>query len=132
MSSRRVDNSWKVNGMIVLSFVERGWQAAREWSIHHRPPQTRVIHVVKGSLGADVRAMIRPVSEVSLVAVPRNLFWPVALAMFVWYGWRGRLEAILVDNDRSQRRVHSWVRWRPTRVLRVHEAGAVHADRAHL
>lgn len=97
--------------MVVLSLVERGWQAAREWSLHQRPPQAAVVHLIKGVLDQEVRALIRPVPHVKLLAVPRKMFWPAAFALFLWYAVRGRLQAALVDNERSRRRLGHWVAW---------------------
>jgi hypothetical protein len=104
---------------VVLSLVERGWQAAREWSLHQRPPQTAVIHLIKGVLDKEVRTLIRPVPHVKLVAMPRKVFWPVAFALFLWYTIPGRLQAVLVDNDRSRRRLGRWVKWLPIPVTMV-------------
>lgn len=98
--------------MVVLSLVERGWQAAREWSLNEKPPEVAVVvHLIKGSLSREVRALIRPVRQVELVAVSRRVFWPVALSLFLWHAFRGRLEAVLVDNERSHRRVGAWLHW---------------------
>lgn len=98
---------------IILSLVERGWQAAREWSLHQRPPQATVIHLIKGSLDAEVRALIRPVPMVGMIAIPRTVFWPVAFILFVRYACVGRLRAVLVDNARSLHRLGRWTRWVP-------------------
>jgi hypothetical protein len=105
--------------MVVLSFVERGWQAAREWSMTQRPPGATVIHLIKGSLDAEVRALIRPVPMVRLIAIPRTVFWPVAFILFVWYACVGRLRAVLVDNARSLKRLGLWAKWIPLSVTLV-------------
>ena len=108
-----------MNESIILSFVERGWQAAREWSMQSRPPGVRVIHLIKGSMKSEVRAFIRPIPGVELVAIPRKVFWPMAFILFVWYAsWR-RLQAVLVDNDRSHHRLRLWSRWIPTDIMQV-------------
>ena len=104
---------------VILSFVERGWQAAREWSLHQRPPQTTVIHLIKGSLDAEVRALIRPDHQVELIAIPRKVFWPAAFLLFLWYAGAGRLQAIMVDNDRSLKRCGLWATWAPIPVRLV-------------
>lgn len=108
-----------MRSLIVLSLVERGWQAAREWSLHQRPPQTTVIHLIKGSLNAEVRALIRPVPMVEVVAIPRKMFWPTAFMLFVWCAGVGRLQAVLVDNARSLRRLGGWAKWIPIPVTWV-------------
>jgi hypothetical protein len=35
----------------------------------------------------------------------------MAVGLFLWHACRGRLQAVLVDTHRSQRRVGLWVRW---------------------
>lgn len=105
---------------VVLSLVERGWQAAREWSPNGKPPEATVVHLVKGSLNHEVRALIRPVPQVELMAVPRTLFWPMAVGLFLWHACRGRLQAVLVDNQRSERRVRAWIQWIRRPAMRVH------------
>lgn len=105
--------------MVILSFVERGWQAAREWSLHHRPPQTTVVHLIKGVLEKEVRALIHPAPHVKLIVVPRKVFWPAAFALFLWYAVTGRLQAVLVDNDRSLKRLDLWAKWIPIPVTLV-------------
>ncbi len=106
--------------MVILSLVERGWQAAREWSLRERPPHTSVVHLIKGTLQAEVRSLIRPVPQVELVAVSRTLFWPMAVGLFLWHAYRGRLQAVLVDNQRSERRVRAWIQWIRRPAMRVH------------
>lgn len=97
--------------MIVLSLVERGWQTAREWSLRECPPRTRVVHVIKGTIQPEIRALIRPVAGVEVMAVPRRAFWPLIFSLFLWQACRGRLQTVLVDNLRSHRRVGRWIRW---------------------
>lgn len=106
--------------MVILSLVERGWQAAREWSLHQRPPQTSVVHLIKGTLQAEIRSLIRPVPHVTVMAIPRRAFWPVAFGCFLWHVCRGRLQAVLVDNPRSHRRVGLWIRWLRRPNVRMH------------
>lgn len=84
-----------------------------------RPPEATVIHLIKGSLDAEVRALIRPVPAVTVVAVPRRVFWPTAFILFVWYACVGRLQAVLVDNARSLHRLGRWTRWVPVPVTLI-------------
>jgi hypothetical protein len=95
---------------IILSLVERGWQAARECSLQVPGDRALVIHLVKGRLSRAVRGMIEPHEHIRLWSVPRRLFWPCAWILWMALRWRGRLAATLVDNDRSLGRVRAWRR----------------------
>ena len=94
---------------VVLSLVERGWQAAREYSLEVQRQGGCCVHLVKGSLSPAVHAMISPQPRIRVVSVRRTLFWPVALAWCVGLLAAARLQAVLVDNERSLRRVRRWV-----------------------
>jgi hypothetical protein len=95
---------------LVVSCVERGWQAARTWSLEAAARGTRVVHLIKGRVPADVRALIAPAPRVHLVDVPRPLFWP-AVALVTSAAWAlRRLDRILVDHDKTARRLGAWVR----------------------
>lgn len=93
---------------VLLSLVERGWQAARLYSLHHAGERLHCVHLVKGRLGRDVHALIAPVPHVRLVSVPRNAFWLIAALSCAWWRMTGRLRSVLVDNERSYRRLRSW------------------------
>lgn len=97
--------------MLVISCVERGWQAARTWSLAAVPSgDRRIVHLIKGRLPSGVRALIAPRHGVRVVDVPRPLFWPaVALTAAAAWGAR-RLGGLLVDHDKSARRVAGWAR----------------------
>jgi hypothetical protein len=60
-------------------------------------------HVVKGRLGA-ARPLIRPLAGVRIVDVPRSWFVPAVLGLALYLAGIGRLSALLVDNEKSQRR----------------------------
>jgi hypothetical protein len=107
---------------VVLSFVERGWQAAREWSLGEERQGAAVVHLIKGWLDAEVLALIRPAARVRLVRIPRRWFWPVAWGWVAWGLCSGTLRTILVDNERSLRRVRAWVRGAPVELLQVADA----------
>ena len=123
---------------VVLSLVERGWQAARECSLDLHGKGVCVIHLIKGSVSPHVLALVTPTPHIHLVSVPRTLFWPGALATCVWLVMCGLLRAVLVDNERSHRRLSRWVPWARVHVVLVHqgqggyEMEGVHADRTHL
>lgn len=95
---------------VVLSLVERGWQAARECSLELQQQGMCVIHLVKGRLSGAVHAMIAPKPHIHVVSMSRNLFWPAAWALCGWLSLTGRLRSVMVDNERSMRRVRRWVR----------------------
>lgn len=117
--------------MIVLSLVERGWQAARECSLDVEGAGVTVIHIVKGRLSRSIRAMFAPRPHIRIISMPRNLFWLVTGLLFIGVSLAGRLRVVLVDNDRSYRRLGGWVRflgfqqgldvWIPVNLLMVQE-----------
>jgi len=94
----------------VLSVVERGWRGARECSITLSARAVPVTHLIKGSLKADLRAMIRPYPGVQLVSVPRAAFRAWLWGLLVWGTVRGRLKWVLVDHERTLREVAWWCR----------------------
>ena len=100
--------------IIVLSLVERGWQAARECSLDARQQGIDFVHLIKGRLTRAVRALISPRPNVQIVTIPRSLFWLWAWALLIGSSVSGRLRSVFVDNERSYRRLQGW-----TRVARV-------------
>ncbi|MBI3331170.1 MAG: hypothetical protein HYZ96_03555 [Candidatus Omnitrophica bacterium] len=94
---------------MVLSLVERGWQAARERSLDVQRQGGCCVHLVKGALSPAVHAMISPQPRVRVVSVRRALFWPTAWAWCVGWLATARLQEVWVDNERSFRRVRRWV-----------------------
>jgi len=64
---------------------------------------------VKGRLGTALQRFLATTMHLDLVSVPRRSFWVVA-GWFVLRGMAtGGLRAVLVDNERSLRRVTAWV-----------------------
>lgn len=94
----------------VLSVVERGWRGARECSIALSARAVPVTHLIKGSLQADLRAMIHPYPGVRLVSVPRAAFRAWLWGLLVWGTMWGRLKWVLVDHERTLREVAWWCR----------------------
>lgn len=94
----------------MLSLVEHGWQGARQCSLELRGRQVRVTHVIKGWLGADLRAIIEPHPHIRVVSAPRWAFrflvWPLVILRTM----QGRLGWILLDHDRSRRELSWWCR----------------------
>ena len=95
---------------VVLSLVERGWQAARECSLDLQPRGICVVHLLKGRLSRSVRALIEPKPHVRIISMPRKLFWPVMWLVCCGLILTGRLRSFLVDNERSYRRLSWWAR----------------------
>ena len=106
---------------IILSLVERGWQAARECSLDLHGKGICVVHMIKGSVSPQVLALMVPKSHIHFVSVSRTLFWPAALGMFGWFVASGTLRAVLVDNERSRRRLSRWVRVARVQLLLVRQ-----------
>ena len=122
---------------MVLSFVERGWQAAREWSLDAQHRGITVVHLIKGRLSPAVQAMIAPRPHIRIMSVPRPLFWVAAFAHLFAGRLRGRLRAVLVDNDRSCHRLRAWTQGMGVTLLTVRVGAAGYelwndAGRAHL
>lgn len=106
-------------GPVVLSLVERGWQAARECSLDVERRGITVIHLIKGSLSGAVRRLIAPRPNIRTLSVPRPLFW-VGVGLGIVVCWAtGRLRSVLVDNDRSAQRLHRWTRWTGAQVVKA-------------
>ena len=95
---------------LVCSLVERGWQAAREYSLDPQHSDVDVLHLVKGRLDRSVRAIIAPRPNIRLLSVPKRWFWPASWSILAWSALTGRLRAVLVDNDRSHRRLRAALR----------------------
>ena len=94
-----------------LSLVERGWRGARECSLMLRTHGITVTHLIKGSLPAEVLAMIQPYSFIRLIDVPRTAFYLRLWPLLVWGTLRGRLRWVLLDNERTLQVVSGWCRW---------------------
>ena len=123
---------------LLVSLVERGWQAVRDCSLDAQRDGVHVLHLVKGWLDPAVRAMSPPQPRIRLLSMPRDLFWPWAWMMATGCWASGRLRAILVDNERAQQRLRSWAHLARTPIWLVQPgpkgyellAGADRLDRA--
>ena len=104
---------------MVISLVERGWQAAREHSLELQRGGVESVHVIKGSVPSDVLGMIAPFPAIRLVSVARSWFWPLAIGWVLWARWRGILRGVLVDNARTQQRMVRWLHGTAIPVTRV-------------
>ena len=105
-------------GSSVLSLVERGWQGTRQCSLALDARGVPVMHLIKGRLGRDVRAMIRRYPLIRILDVPRPLFPAWVWGILVTGTAVGRVRWILVDNARMLTRVAWWCRrFRLTPVL---------------
>ncbi len=95
----------------VLSVVEQGWRGARECSLILRTRGIAVTHLVKGSLSAEVLAMIHPDSLIRIIDVPRATFRARLWALLVWRTMTKRVRWVLVDKERTLRELGGWCRW---------------------
>ena len=93
---------------IVLSLVERGWQAARECSLDLQRQGICVTHLLKGHLSQSVRSLIEPKPHVRIISVHRAFFWPTAWLICLGLTLTGKLKSLLVDNERSYHRFSWW------------------------
>ncbi len=100
---------------IILSLVERSWQAAREYSLDAQRQGFSTIHLVKGCLSPDVRALIQPHDRIRIISVARYLFRPAVGLSVLGFLFTGRLCRLLVDNERSFQRLS---RFFPSRLMK--------------
>ena len=107
---------------LVCSLIERGWQAAREYSLDTQRSESDFLHVVKGRLDRSVRALVAPRPNIRLLSIPKRWFWPAAWSILAWGVLTGRLHAVLVDNDRSFRRLEAWMRAAGVSLIRAEHA----------
>ena len=107
---------------VALSLVERGWQAAREWSIKAEPYGITAVHIVKGRLDPGVRALVKPTAGMRLISAPHHVFWPLAWLWWARLRLTGRLRGVVVDNERSARRLRRWPGQRGRPVFIVHRS----------
>ena len=138
---------------LILSLVERGWRAARECSLDIQRDGVCVLHLVKGRLDPELRWLVVREPTTRLISVARRWFWPVAWLVFLRCLSSGRLRSVLVDNERSFRRLQRWTRLTHVNLVMVregpegyqlwadhhqvpraawHETLGIHADCAHL
>ena len=95
----------------VLSLVERGWQASRLCSLELAKHQITVTHLIKGSFPTNVYAIITPHQGISVRDYPKMLFWPVVWLISAAGLLHGNLRAVLVDNERSFKRMDLFIRF---------------------
>ena len=105
---------------ILLSLVERGWQAARECSLEAAAAGCGTTHLIKGWVPPEVLyGLTPPQPRIRLVGVPKRLFWPIAWLAAMSVNLSGALRAVLVDNERAAKRVGRWLRGRRDRIYLV-------------
>jgi hypothetical protein len=105
----------------VLSLVERGWQGARECSLRLRDRGIAVTHLVKGSLPPDVQVLVPPEPGLRLIGIPR-VWFPLALWGWVVPAAAGRrVRWLLLDNERTLRRIGWWCRLTGVRPVFISE-----------
>ena len=107
---------------LVCSLVERGWQAAREYSLDAQRGEFEFLHIVKGRLDRLVRALIAPRPNIRLLSISRRWFWPAAWSILAWGVLTGRLRAVLVDNERSFQRLKARMRAAGVSLIRAERA----------
>ena len=93
---------------VIVSLVERGWQGARECSLDPSLSDRDMVHVIKGLVPRPVIDMIVTTPSTQLACAPKWLFWLLVWALLPGLWLTGRLQAVLVDNDRSYRRLRGW------------------------
>lgn len=87
----------------LISLVEKGWSAARRLSIAHVRHNGTVLHLVRGRLKKDVRAVLTPYPSMRLRGfMPRTYRFSV-WAVLGWAGLTGCRPIVLVDNERAAR-----------------------------
>ena len=102
----------------VLSLVERGWRGARECSLVLSRRAIPVTHLIKGAVSPEVLAMIEPHPALSMLSVRRGLFRLTAWGLLVAKTLTGRLQWLLIDQERTLTELAWWCRvWGLTPVL---------------
>ncbi len=104
-----------------FSLVERGWRGARECSVLLCQRKIMVTHFIKGVLPPEVRVMIQPYPLIRVVDVPRNLFRLRYWFSLVCLGVLGRVQWILVDNERTLKELAGWCHWMRITPVLIHE-----------
>ena len=107
----------------MCSLVERGWQAAREYSLDAQRSEVEFLHVVRGRLDRSVRALIAPRPNIRLLSVSKRWFWSAAWMILAWAVLTGRLRTVLVDNDRSFRRLEAGTRLAGVSLMKLPPGG---------
>ena len=114
---------------LVCSLVERGWQAAREYSLDAQRGEIEFLHIVRGRLDRSVRALVAPRPNIRLLSIPKRWFWPAAWSILTWGALTGRLRTVLVDNDRSFRRLRTMRRVAVVSLINLHPGASPCASR---
>ena len=114
---------------LVCSLVERGWQAAREYSLDAQRGEVEFLHIVRGRLDRSVRALVAPRPNIRLLSIPKRWFWSAAWSILAWGALTGRLRTVLVDNDRSFRRLRTMRRVAGVSLINLHPGASPCASR---
>jgi len=90
---------------MVLSLVERGWYGARICSLVLAGRGVAVTHLIRGTLGSNVRGIIQPHPRIRLIDLPRPLYVVALWASVLVGGALRRIRWVLVDNEPTLRRL---------------------------
>lgn len=104
---------------LAISLVERGWQAARTWSLAPEAAGWRVIHICRGWLTRDVRAVIGAAPGRQLWGAPQRCYRWLAWGAIGWYALRRCLGLVVVDNPRTFSRLQRGLRLLGVRLIHI-------------
>ena len=87
--------------MIVLSFVEKGWAAARWLSIGLAKEGYQVKHLVRGKISRDVLLAITPHRNIRITSTSTRFFRSAAWATLMLSTLTKKPAIILSDNEKT-------------------------------
>ncbi len=107
----------------VISFVEKGWAGARQFSITLVRQGMTVEHVVKGKAADDVVAMVTPYPGMRISSVSRRWYRFVTWVILLFAVPRRHLEVVIVDNARTAQWVSAWFPALRKKLVLIQEQG---------
>ncbi len=90
-----------------ISFVEKGWAGARQFTIPLAQQGMRIEHVVKGKVADAVLAIITPYPGMRISSVSRRWYRFATWIMLLLAVPDRQLDMVIVDNERSAKWVGS-------------------------
>ena len=85
----------------VLSLVEKGWAAARWFSLELAQRGTPVRHLAKGTIPRPTREVLTPAPGVTLHGAPQRLYRAAAWAHLWKAQLTGKVTVVITDNTKT-------------------------------
>ncbi len=94
----------------MLSLVERGWSGARTCSLDLAGVKDiQVIHLVRGRLDPQTRAMITPYAHIRIEDAPKRWYAVWLFAVLLREIVTGQLRWVVIDHERHWVWLRSWL-----------------------